>query len=274
MSRSIAITSSPRRAGEHPGDAGVQLLDLRPVTRRMRSAPSLTAPGSSATRSRPSRRRTTRRCRAGTLAHEIAHEWFGNSLSLKVWPDMLAERGLRPLLRVDVDGEPRHPHRRAGVHHGLQPLRHQLVLADPADRHAGSECALHQRGLPARRDDAPGPPRGDGELAFWQLMRGWAARQPVRQREHRRLIASPSSGRPAWISTRSSTSGSSSPASRPPGRRLRGRAPHPPRPPWDTTLSTAAPALTKRSIRPAYRVGVPQAEEPPGSCCFAASCQC
>jgi aminopeptidase N len=29
----------------------------------------------------------------GTLSHEIGHEWFGNSVSLKVWPDMWLNEG-------------------------------------------------------------------------------------------------------------------------------------------------------------------------------------
>ena len=38
----------------------------------------------------------------GVLAHELAHQWFGDSLSVASWNDAVAERGLRDLRGVAV----------------------------------------------------------------------------------------------------------------------------------------------------------------------------
>ena len=72
------------------------------------------------------------------VAHELAHQWFGNSVGVVEVAGHLAQRGLRLLLRVGVVRALRRPERarrRRSSHHArLASLPQDLVLARPRSR--------------------------------------------------------------------------------------------------------------------------------------------
>ena len=89
-----------------------------------------------------------------TLAHEIAHQWFGDSVVAEAVERHLAQRGLGDLVAVEL-GQPvqrRRRRRAAAVHHQLQlddqPTRWNTP---PATLPAAAEPVQHVPGLHARR---------------------------------------------------------------------------------------------------------------------------
>ena len=63
-------------------------------TRSSRTARSCTAPRSATrSRSRPSRTSRARSISLSTLAHEVAHQWFGNSVTPDTWSDLWFNEG-------------------------------------------------------------------------------------------------------------------------------------------------------------------------------------
>ena len=124
-SRSVVRT----RARDHRVPRG----QLRPVSvprrRRHRRSPRR----ASASRSRTRRARSTRRSSSttrsgadGVVVHELAHQWYGDSVVRPLLAGHLAERGLRDLRRVAVE-------RARGPRHAAGDLRRDL-RGDPGGR--------------------------------------------------------------------------------------------------------------------------------------------
>ena len=112
---------------------------------------------------------------SGTLAHEIAHEWFGNSVSLKIWPDMWLNEGFARFsewmwtenlgTRTAAQAFTTAYSRSATSSFWQIP---PAVIPDPSVLFT---TAVYERGamtIQALRVKI-------GELAFWQLIRDWAA---------------------------------------------------------------------------------------------------
>jgi aminopeptidase N len=112
---------------------------------------------------------------SGTLSHEIAHEWFGNSVSLKVWPDMWLNEGFARFsewmwtenlgTRTAAQAFTTAYSRSATSSFWQTP---PAALPNPTVLFT---TAVYERGamtIQALRVKI-------GELAFWQLVRDWAA---------------------------------------------------------------------------------------------------
>ena len=145
----------------------------RPVERRPSARTRSTRPARSPTtrpttarrsasrwRRRPGR--CTRRCAATiTIAHELAHQWFGDSVSVRDVAQHLAQRGLRDVRRSTCGTSTRAS---ARAHESFlddyaRPATSAfwtIMVGRPAARHD-----VRQRRLPPRRHDAPGAARED-----------------------------------------------------------------------------------------------------------------
>ena len=95
-----------------------------------------------------------------TLAHELSHMWYGDSVTLTRVARHLAARGLCDLVRVDLERAQRQqlctPALRALLQHSRP--RHQ-VLDAAAGRSRGAVLPLQRHDLHPRGDDTPGAPR-------------------------------------------------------------------------------------------------------------------
>ena len=95
-----------------------------------------------------------------TIAHELAHQWFGDSVSRGDLAEHLAQRGLRVVRAVPLGRASRRAQRPRQLPRRLRASGRQRVLAGrrrrPAARHH-----VRERRVPARGDDAPGAARED-----------------------------------------------------------------------------------------------------------------
>ena len=107
------------------------------------------------------------------IAHELAHQWFGNSLTLERWQRHLAARGIRLLQRVAVVGASGQGHGAETCGRALGKLDEQdqdLVLEDPGPDLMFDD-RVYKRGallLHALR-------RSLGEDTFFGLLRTWVS---------------------------------------------------------------------------------------------------
>ncbi len=107
------------------------------------------------------------------VAHELAHQWFGNSLTLRRWQDIWLHEGFACyaewLWSERSDGQSADEHARRN-HRRLSGLEQDLLLADPGPDLMFDD-RLYKRGaltLHALR-------RAVGDDAFFDLVRAWVA---------------------------------------------------------------------------------------------------
>lgn len=107
------------------------------------------------------------------VAHELAHQWFGNSLTLARWRDIWLHEGFAAyaewLWSEASGGEPAEHHARHW-HRTLSAMPQDLVLADPGPRRLFDE-RVYKRGaltLHALR-------RTLGDTTFFPMLRAWTA---------------------------------------------------------------------------------------------------
>ena len=123
-----------------------------------------------------------------TLLHELAHQWYGNAVTLKHLAGHLAQRGLRGLVGVDLVRAHRRPDRgaassrpaRARPRPREEPTSGTRRRPTPAPRRDMFDGTIYDRGamtLQALREKI-------GDRAFFTLMRPLVRGQQVRQRVH------------------------------------------------------------------------------------------
>jgi aminopeptidase N len=110
----------------------------------------------------------------GTLAHEIAHQWYGDSVSLEVWPDMWLNEGFATYAEwLWTEHLGTRTAQQAFDTQYARPATSSFWLLAPAaipDPSQLFDSPVYQRGamtLQALRVKI-------GDLAFFQLLRNWA----------------------------------------------------------------------------------------------------
>ena len=117
-----------------------------------------------------------------TLVHELAHQWFGDAVTLRQWPDIWLHEGFAewsewiwserhggPTAQeffddLVADERPRH----LGPAPGLVPTRPHLFSDSVYDRGAMTLQALRVE---------------VGDATFFRILRDWYAAAPLRQRD-------------------------------------------------------------------------------------------
>ena len=112
-----------------------------------------------------------------TVAHEIAHQWFGDSVSLERWDGDLAQRGLRDLGASGAGTEEAGGRTTAQVLARLErtPASRHGLWDPPPRRSPRPRGAVRELGLHPRRDGARGAAPADRRRAFYATLRAWAS---------------------------------------------------------------------------------------------------
>ncbi len=123
-----------------------------------------------------------------TVAHEIAHQWFGDSVTPRQWPDMWLNEGFATWAEWRWDQEAG-GQTTAQVFAGLQaqpPTRDDLwepppaAIPGPAELFSTSVYVRGAMALEALRQQV-------GNATFLGILRSWAADRTLLQRHHGRL---------------------------------------------------------------------------------------
>ena len=110
-----------------------------------------------------------------TLAHELSHMWFGDSVTLTEWPDIWLHEGFATWsewIWSEYQGN-KSAHKYFEQLYNT-PAQNISVLDAAAGRSRLARLPLQRDDLLPRRDDAPGAAEKIGDLAFFPIMRDWA----------------------------------------------------------------------------------------------------
>ena len=217
-------TRPSRRAGprEASGDRASSTSRSTGRTRSTRSARSWTTPQdvgySLETQTKPVFDRMPDET---TLAHELSHMWFGDSVTLTPWPDIWLHEGFATWSEwIWSEHNGRKTAQQYFDNLYNTPASEHLVLDAAARQPGRRRRPLQRHDLRPWRDDAAGAAAEGRRRQFFRIMRTWATQNRYGN------VTTPSSSRwpsrsAGWTSTTSSTCGSTSRTSRPPG------SPHP-----------------------------------------------
>ena len=210
--RDDADAAHPRRRAL----AGVRAGRL-PVLQHRRADHRACAPASP-WRTRPARpTRASAPAAVGLLVHELAHQWFGDSVSVARWRDIWLNEGVGDLHGGALGRGARRPQRPA------QPWLRPRRASRAARRLLAARDRRPRPGRPVRRRRST--ERGAmtlqalrhriGDAAFRTLLRPLALRAGGRQRQHRGLRGARRERQRAGPRRRSSTPGCAARSSRP-----------------------------------------------------------
>ena len=149
------------------------------------------------------------------IVHELAHQWFGDSVSVNEWKRDLAQRGLRHLRRVAVVRGTRAPRPHSEIFDQIYSDGQRRAVdgaaGRPRPRATCSATSVYVRGamtLHALRVTV-------GDEDFFTILKAWAAREGATATPPPRSSSRSPSGSPASSSTSSSTTGCTAPSARP-----------------------------------------------------------
>ncbi|MCW2775251.1 MAG: peptidase rane alanine aminopeptidase [Nocardioides sp.] len=120
-----------------------------------------------------------------TVVHELAHQWFGDSVALAGWSDIWLNEGAATFMEdhyAETHGGETADHRLHRVYAGADAddAFWDLEVADPCPSHTGCvnkifDGRVYQRGALALQALRNVMSDGNGDSAFWDLLKTWVA---------------------------------------------------------------------------------------------------